>query len=169
MDHRPNKSSRRLFLQVLPLGIIGSGLSILATAAFRFLRPVAAAASQNWIDIAPLASLSGSKPLLRKVTTENVQGWARTIEEHHVFILPAKQNQVLSAVCPHEGCEVAWQEDLNVFACPCHDSSFASDGTRLNGPSRRGLDPLPSRVENGTLQVQYQMFVNNTQERTTRG
>ena len=78
-----------------------------------------------------------------------------TNEEHNVFVLPAKNNQVLSPICPHEGCEVLWDGQRNQFACPCHESYFAADGARISGPAPRGLDALPSRVQDGNLQVQY--------------
>jgi Rieske Fe-S protein len=105
---------------------------------------------------------------MRSVLVEHRAGWANAVEEHIVYVLPNREGQVLSAVCPHEGCNVAWRDDAKNFACPCHDSAFAPDGARLYGPSRRGLDSLPSRVQNGVLQVQYQSFVNNTTERTVR-
>ncbi len=76
-------------------------------------------------------------------------------QEHNVFVLPAKGNQVLSPICPHEGCEVLWEQERNRFACPCHDSYFAADGAKISGPSPRGLDAFPSRVQDGKLQVQY--------------
>ena len=78
----------------------------------------------------------------------------------NIFVLPGKNNQVLSAICPHEGCEVAWDKDTNRFSCPCHESFFAADGSRLTGPARRGLDLLPSRQQDGKLQVQYQTLDN---------
>lgn len=165
---KPDRS-RRAFVLLLPLAAIGGVFATVASAAFRFLRPAVSASSQKWIDVARVAEISGNKPVARKVLVEQTAGWARTLAEHSVYVLPGKSNQVLSAVCPHEGCEVTWRDDENVFACPCHDSNFTAAGQRINGPARRGLDPLPSRVEDGKLQVQYQSFVNNTQERTPRG
>jgi Rieske Fe-S protein len=100
--------------------------------------------------------------------TEQINGWAVTREQHRVYVLPAKNNQVLSAVCPHEGCEVAWEQAINRFSCPCHESYFAADGSRLSGPARRDLDLLPVRVQDDKLQVQYQAFENNVEERTIR-
>jgi len=161
--------SRRTFVLLLPFAAIGGMLATVASAAFRFLRPVVSASSEKWVDVAPVAGLGGNKPVARKIVADQVAGWARSLAEHSVYILPGKNNQVLSAICPHEGCEVSWREDKNVFSCPCHDSDFAADGQRISGPARRGLDPLPSRVANGKLQVRYQSFVNNTQERIARG
>jgi len=147
--------SRRSFLKILPLGAIAGVFVSIGGAAFRFLRPRLYAASDRWLDVANLSELTGPQPLTRKVVTEQMAGWAVTTEEHNVFVLPAKGNQVLSAVCPHEGCEVAWDANANRFSCPCHESFFTADGARISGPSPRGLDPLPMRVQDGKLQVQY--------------
>ena len=165
---KPNRS-RRSFVLLLPFAAIGGMFATMANAAFRFLRPVVSTSSDKWIDVAQVAELKGNKPVARKIVAEQVAGWAKSLADHSVYILPGKNNQVLSAVCPHEGCEVSWRDDKNVFSCPCHDSDFAADGRPISGPARRGLDPLPSRITDGKLQVQYQDLVNNTQERSARG
>ena len=163
MANDMTNDSRRSFLRLLPLGVVGGVLVSIGGAAFRFLRPRLYAASERWLDVANLSDLIGPQPLTRKVVADNIAGWAVTTEEHNVFVLPAKGNQVLSAVCPHEGCEVAWDANANRFSCPCHESYFAADGSRISGPSPRGLDPLPMRVQDGKLQVQYV-----SQEQATR-
>ncbi|HEY0004866.1 MAG TPA: ubiquinol-cytochrome c reductase iron-sulfur subunit [Pyrinomonadaceae bacterium] len=167
----PNGKDRRQFLMYISLGIFGGMLATVAAAALRFLRPAAAqeASAGIWSNVAPLAEIKGQKPVMRSILVERQEGWATSLEEHFVYVLPAQNNSVLSSVCPHEGCNVNWQEESNRFSCPCHDSFFAPDGARLTGPARRGLDPLPSREENGILQVRFQTFENNTAERLVRG
>ena len=155
--------SRRTFLQIIPLGVFAAVFASIGGAAFRFLRPRVSAASDTWLNVANVSELSGPTPLTRKIAAEHVAGWAVTTEEHNVFVLPAKNHQVLSAICPHEGCEVMWEQQRNQFSCPCHESYFAADGSRISGPSPRGLDPLPMRVQDGKLQVQYV-----SKEQTTR-
>jgi len=152
MDH---ENSRRSFLKIIPIGILAGVLASIGGAAFRFLRPRLSAATGSWLDVALVSELTGPQPVGRKVVAEHIAGWAITTEAHNVFVLPAKNNQVLSAICPHEGCEVSWDQNTNRFACPCHESYFAADGARISGPSPRGLDPLPVRVQDGKLQVQY--------------
>ena len=147
--------SRRSFLRILPLGVVAGVFVSIGGAAFRFLRPRLSVASDRWLDVASVAELSGLQPVTKKILAEHVAGWAVTTEEHNVFVLPANGNQVLSAVCPHEGCEVAWEQNTNRFSCPCHQSFFAADGSRISGPATRGLDALPARVQDGTLQVQF--------------
>jgi menaquinol-cytochrome c reductase iron-sulfur subunit len=152
---KDTSQSRRSFLRFLPLGLFAGIFASIGGAAFRFLRPRLSVASDRWLDVASLSEITGLHPLTRKIVAEHIAGWAITMEEHSVFVLPAKGNQVLSAVCPHEGCEVAWEPNANRFSCPCHESFFAADGSRISGPARRGLDPLPMRVQDGKLQVQY--------------
>lgn len=149
--------SRRSFLQLLPLGVFAGVFASLGTAAFRFLRPRLSAPSEQWLDVATLSELSGPQPIAKKVLAEHVSGWVITNEEHNVFVLPAKNNQVLSPICPHEGCEVSWEQARNQFACPCHQSYFTAEGARISGPASRGLDALPTRVQDGKLQVQYRV------------
>ena len=150
-----NFDSRRSFLRLLPLGVLVGVFASIGGAAFRFLRPRVMAAGEQWLDVAAVSELSGPQPVAKKVLAEQVSGWAVTTEEHNVFVLPAKNNQVVSPICPHAGCEVLWEQAANRFSCPCHESYFAADGARISGPSPRGLDSLPSRVQDGKLQVQY--------------
>ena len=150
-------NSRRSFLGLLPLGVLAGVFASIGGAAFRFLRPRLLAPSEQWLDVAAVSELSGPQPFAKKIVAEQVSGWAVTIEEHSVFVLPQKNNQVLSTICPHAGCEVSWEQSSNRFACPCHESYFGADGSRISGPSPRGLDALPTRVQDGKLQVQYRV------------
>lgn len=50
----------------------------------------------------------------------------------------------ISAVCPHLGGILCWNDAEKSWDCPLHGSRFAPDGTRLDGPASTPLRPLAS-------------------------
>ncbi len=55
----------------------------------------------------------------------------------------------LSAVCPHAGCFVTFQDQEGTFRCPCHGSRFERTGERIDPgscPSPRALDALATEL-----------------------
>ena len=48
----------------------------------------------------------------------------------------------MSAVCPHLGCIVQWNEAESSWDCPCHGSRFDCHGSVTNGPANVGLSPI---------------------------
>jgi glycine/D-amino acid oxidase-like deaminating enzyme/nitrite reductase/ring-hydroxylating ferredoxin subunit len=47
----------------------------------------------------------------------------------------------MSAVCPHLGCIVHWNQAEHTWDCPCHGSRFDKLGKVINGPSNVDLEP----------------------------
>lgn len=47
-----------------------------------------------------------------------------------------------SAVCPHMGCIVQWNNDEKSFDCPCHGSRFTCKGELMNGPANSNLEAV---------------------------
>ncbi len=69
-----------------------------------------------------------------------------------------KELDVRSAICPHLGCAIGYDEGKRNFLCPCHDSRFALDGAAQNGPSPRGMDTLPIEIVDGRLKVTWVLY-----------
>jgi cytochrome b6-f complex iron-sulfur subunit len=59
--------------------------------------------------------------------------------------------EMLSGICTHTGCLVAWQEERSQFVCPCHGGTYDRLGAVVSGPPPRPLDQLPISVEGGTV------------------
>lgn len=49
---------------------------------------------------------------------------------------------LLSPVCPHMKCHVAWNPAEATWDCPCHGSRFHPDGRVLEGPAMTALEPI---------------------------
>jgi menaquinol-cytochrome c reductase iron-sulfur subunit len=61
-----------------------------------------------------------------------------------------KKIEAFNAVCPHAGCFVDFVAARNGFFCPCHNSSFAVNGSIADSrsPSPRALDALTVEIRN---------------------
>ena len=156
----PSRLRRKLIFWI-PAGAFASVFAPVLGAAFRFLRPragevgVGGGAEGGWFPVARLDELGGAEPLTREVTIEHRAGWSATPRGHTFFVLPGAGRRVVSAVCPHEGCEVEWDGGQRKFLCPCHDSVFDADGARLAGPAQSDLARLPVRTSDDMLEIQY--------------
>ena len=159
----PPVESRRSFLGVL-LGLgsffVGALLAVplIRFALFPLLRQTTETKSSALGELNEFSSLT--EPIMHTIQMEQVDGWRKAISEKVVYVTKDGQGQlcVLSAICPHLGCTVPWDAAKKEFVCPCHDSVFASDGTRVSGPSLRGMDTLETSVQDGQLLVRFQYF-----------
>jgi len=155
--------SRRSFLAAL-LGVgsafVGALLSVplIRFAIFPLIRRTTELKGSPVGDLSEFAS--SIEPVMRTIQIEQIDGWRKAVSEKAVYITKDSQGQlrVLTSICPHLGCTVPWNKEKKQFICPCHGGTFAPDGTRISGPSLRGMDILETSVENGQLLVQFQYF-----------
>jgi menaquinol-cytochrome c reductase iron-sulfur subunit len=140
--------------------LVGALLSVplIRFALFPLLRRTTQLKSSPVGELSEFSSLA--EPVMRTIEIEQVDGWRTTVSEKVVYVTKDGHGQlrVLTSICPHLGCSVPWNKQKKQFVCPCHDSIFAADGTRVSGPSLRGMDALETSIENGQLQVRFQYF-----------
>ena len=180
-----NGAERRSFLVRFTAVICGALVAVFPFAAgigviidpWRRKRSEGGSADATFVRVTPLAALAADGvPRAFPVASDIVDGWTRATNQRigMIFLerkdVDGKPNVVaLSAECPHLGCFVDFNSADQHFECPCHKSAFAVGGAKLYGPSRRGLDTLPVKIE-GTgdkaeVLVAFQKFQKGIEER----
>src|ERR1700736_3015794 len=156
-------ANRRSFLgALLAVGglFVGALLSVplVRFALFPLLRRTTELKESSVGALTDFSSLT--EPVMRTIQIEQVDGWRKAVSEKAVYVAKGSQGQllVLTSICPHLGCTVPWNKEKNQFVCPCHGATFAADGTRVSGPSLRGMDTLETSVQDGLLLVRFQYF-----------
>lgn len=101
-----------------------------------------------------------TEPVARTIQIEQVDGWRKAVAEKTVYLTKDSRGQLtaLSSICPHLGCVVPLVSSKKEFVCPCHGARYAPDGSRISGPSLRGMDTLKTSVEDGQVLVHFQYF-----------
>jgi menaquinol-cytochrome c reductase iron-sulfur subunit len=163
----PNEVSRRTFLAQ------GIGASIAFLAALIGIPAIGAAVGpalkrtdSSWVELGKASSFPEGVPTSVEFGLSIKDGWIQTTETKAVWVL-RDQNKytVYNGRCTHLGCAYHWDAAKAQFLCPCHGGVFSKEGTVLGGPPPRSLDPMPTRVQGDTLQVQYMNFRLGTPER----
>lgn len=108
-------------------------------------------------------------PLRLTVRDERVDAWTRYADTPLGAVYLSRTTggvRALSAVCPHAGCFVNLAPDGSRFVCPCHESVFELDGTRVQSPSPRDMYSLETEVGvDGDVLLRFRSFRPGTEEK----
>lgn len=107
----------------------------------------------RWLTPGDVASCDGIMPGHGAVVREGLRKVACYREEDGTL-------RRMSAVCPHLGAVVRWNEGERTWDCPAHGSRFTATGRVVNGPARGDLSPAPGAAARERVRVRT---------RTTRG
>jgi menaquinol-cytochrome c reductase iron-sulfur subunit len=156
---------RSFFGALVAIGSAAMG-AIFAIPVLRYvLYPLNARASgTEWSDVGEVGELAdGKAPVHKTITFAQRDSWREVVSSQSVYVNRTVDGQfeVLSAICPHLGCSLSWQQGQNEFVCPCHGGRFAPDGKHVFGPPPRAMDRLPTRVKGGKLQVHVESYRSN--------
>jgi cytochrome b6-f complex iron-sulfur subunit len=94
------------------------------------------------IFLYPLLRFTGHrippKPRLVEVPAPLPLSGVHTGHDFLLFSTPEGPTAV-SRICTHLGCRVNYQQDKQYIECPCHQSRFTLNGTRIAGPAEKNL------------------------------
>jgi menaquinol-cytochrome c reductase iron-sulfur subunit len=161
-------SARRRFM-IWAVGILTSlcGVIVGIPLIGSFLGPAFRTTKPRWIRVADVGTLPVGRPVSLSVVDVQVDAYIRESVIRRLWAVKHSNANVtvFSPICPHLGCQYAWNPASGHFECPCHGSVYAPDGTVLAGPAPRRLDTLPTRIENGGLSVEWMQFRSGTPEK----
>jgi Rieske Fe-S protein len=101
------------------------------------------------------------KPSKFNFTKTDWDAYIKTDKQEDVWVVkkPDEKLTAFSPICPHLGCRYNWNQEEELFICPCHNSVYTIDGTVVSGPAPRGLDTMPTEVKSDDmLYVLYERF-----------
>ncbi|HEY8086221.1 MAG TPA: Rieske (2Fe-2S) protein [Polyangiaceae bacterium] len=167
------KPDRRQALRALAVvgGAAGCAALALPTARFVVAPAAAGTGTGTWIRTVMLDALHEGQPTRVALVADHRDAWTMEKQVQLGAAWLVRQGDAVKAwsvTCPHLGCSVD-RDGKGGFNCPCHDSSFAADGRRLDGPSPRDMDTLDTKVEDGFVLVDFRRFRQGTAEKAPVG
>jgi len=172
-----HSKDRRKFIRVATIGASAvCGLFPLVSGIPAVFDPVKKGAGKKssvpWSRVAPLASLpeDGSPAKFEVIQEKVVDAWTtyKDIPVGAVY-LTRTNNEVVAfnLKCPHLGCAIDYRKQTKDYFCPCHNSSFALDGsvTTENSPSPRPMDTMEPKVEKGQVWIRFEHFRPNVADK----
>jgi len=177
-DSDQEDTSRRKFIRVATISASAAcGLFPLAAGIPALLDPVTKsfgnAGNVPWSKVAPFVSLpeDGTPAKFEVVQEKVVDAWTtyKDVPVGAVYLTRREKDVIaFNLKCPHLGCAIDFRKQSNDYFCPCHNSSFALDGsiTTENSPSPRPMDTMETKVEDGYVWIRFQHFRPNIPEKT---
>ena len=173
--HDLEGSSRRGFLYNVFAGVIGLvALAVpLTVGLVTFFAPLRRRSEGTLVRVASVADIPPDGiPRRFPVVARRRDAWSLYPPEPigAVFLRRTSEDappEAVSSICPHLGCAVDFRDNLGRYLCPCHNSTWTADGSRVepaSSPSPRDLDELKVEVKRGQVWVDYQKFRNGISE-----
>ena len=165
---------RRRFLSICTAALMAlmTGLIFAPVAAFvssPLRRRNASAAGDEFVDAGALDAIPLGTWTLVPIEIIRQDGWAKSRQSRSIWVLVEGGGpsgiKILSPICTHLGCPIAWSGNTSQFHCPCHGGTFSKDGSLVSGPPPRAMDSLESQIRDGHLWVRWQDFRISVRER----
>lgn len=112
------------------------------------------------LEISLLAGCGGSEPAGPATVTvplaELPEGRRVTVQVGSTPVELRRTGEKIvarSLLCTHQGCVVAWQEEIQQYKCPCQGAWFDGDGQVVSGPTTKPLVEFPVTIAGDTVRV----------------
>lgn len=125
-----------------------------------------AGAKEGFYFVAQIGEIDSHVPRRFTIVADKIDAWnfMKNQPIGSVYMrMQGEQVECFHTTCPHAGCAVSYERESQSYLCPCHNSSFKVDGSKLEGggssnPSPRGLDALEVDVQGTSVFVKYEDY-----------
>lgn len=156
MGKEETENSRRGFFLAWIYGLWGIITGAVAVPAAGYLLfPPHVRKNEEWAEAGDISKVQTGTPVEMVFQRVRTDGWRMISEKTTTFVVKKSDNDIVAFApgCTHLGCAYHWDEKKSEFLCPCHNSTFGTDGRVLSGPAPRALDRFQTKVENSKLLV----------------
>jgi len=167
-DDGQNASRRQFLIRATGILMVVCGAAVGVPLTGSFIGPAGRTLASHWMKVASLTNLPTGDPVSLKVVDVQSDAYLRESVIRYLWVVKHSDTSatVFSPTCPHLGCQFNWNPASRRFECPCHGSVYAVDGRVLGGPAPRPLDTLDTRIEQGSLAVNWQQFRSGIAKKT---
>jgi Rieske Fe-S protein len=128
------------------LGVIGGG-AVLSSTVRR---------EDSWLPVTTLLDLPDQQPTPVTLSVRRLDGFREVLDRQTIFLVKTGESEVtaFNATCTHLGCLVAWDNDAQVFKCPCHGGIYDRKGDVKDGPPPAPLAKVATKLDGDRVLVQ---------------
>ena len=136
----------------------------------------AAGAKDGFYFVAQIGELDSHVPRRFTIVADKIDAWnfmqGQPIGSVYMR-MQGEQVECFHTTCPHAGCAVSFELESQAYLCPCHNSSFNVDGSKLESdgsanPSPRGLDALEVDVQGTNVFVKYEDYFTGRHDKVAK-
>lgn len=166
---KPDQPRRAFVKEAAAVAIGGAATLVPVVAGLTvWLDPLRRAGDGTGAGFLPVTSLEAlpadGVPRKFTVVADQRDAWTKTpqVPVGAIYLTRTAEREVtaLQSICPHAGCFVEFRPGQHEFFCPCHNSSFAADGSINDprSPSPRAMDRLAVELRGNQVWVKFQRF-----------
>ena len=125
----------------------------------------------KWIQVELVDSGEGNPGFSRVVLEyQKKDGWLIASAKSLAYVKRVKDDGeiAISATCTHLGCIVTWDDEQQIFKCPCHNGRYNPEGQVISGPPPAPLRKRKTKIEDGRILLATETvpYGGNTHERS---
>lgn len=148
--------SRRKFLMKISLGIGSLAAAAVAIPVVgALLAPLLEKQKQRWRDVGLVKDFRIGETKLVKFINADPKPYAGITAKSAAWLRRDSETdfKAFSVNCTHLGCPIRWEQDAQLFMCPCHGGVYYKDGSVAAGPPPQHLTQYEVRVYKDIVQL----------------